>query len=1280
MASYQYEQLNDESFQQLSQSLLIKEFPGLQCFPVGQPDGGRDAIVHLFEATSDATGFILFQVKFARRELSPSEAREWLLRTLKGELPKVLAQITEGAKRFVLITNVSGTGHPETGSIDKLQALLEEHIPIPAQAWWRDDLDRRLDGEWDLKFAYPVLFSGADLLRLVVEQGSNEDRERRRNTIKAFLTGQFASDRDVKFKQVELENDILELFTDVPVVPLNSAGRNTREFERLEAAFHRVAKSASGKVDYRRIRLWIETASGIERTLENYRWREETWLGAASLLLDRDFQEASPQVLLEGAPGQGKSTISQYICQVHRMRFLETPEHKAIDPAHLASPLRLPFKVELRDFATWLSGGNPFGKLTNSDLPHEATRSLESFLSALVRYASGGAAFDVSDLHTILSSSPVLIVLDGLDEVAEINQRERVVEEITIGTSRLGILAKSLQVLVTSRPTPFTNSPALPRHTFASYSLESLTRPLITEYANRWLKSRPIGIVEAEEVRRILETKLDEPHLRDLARNPMQLAILLSLIHRRGASLPDERTALYDTYVEIFFDRESEKATVVRDNRELLIRIHRYLAWILHASAEVDAGSPSDIQMPGIPLSGRIAEEQLKELLQQFLEKDGSDPALVGQLFSGMVERVVAIVSRVKGTYEFDVQTLREYFAARHLYQTAHYSPPGAVRRGTISDRWYALSRNFYWLNVARFYAGCYSEGELASLVDDLHDLSEDESFRCTNHSQLLIATLLGDRVFSQRPRSSEAAVDLLVGPRGLRMLVASGGSAPRQTENVIVRDRAGRNRLIASCKELVISDLTMDRVVEIVRNVVRPNSEPEEWIDWWIEKLRAADESQADSLCFLGELLECWDVVDYDTVINLLEHADVPSSSVIAGLLFANRMDVLETTEELFDTAVQAVLGGDMVGRANASSLLQLLGKSLDLPFLGGEDLRSTFRRRMSLIDYSRESFSEVEITRPSYPMAERCTRLIQAITRAAALPLQEWNASIKPWEEIIQQGVVEFGERKRFVEMANVAAGIRSIGEKCEDSPDLFDMSRPLARRARYARRRAGVPRWWSNQLHSAKSADEIWMALLLFATWAGTKTFQELAEEFDKLIVNLPTSDWDALYSSLERVASPDVVSSWITSLRICVSALPSSLSARTVSILAERCTPETRDELYERYLVDYRDDDPIIASLRSDVLVRRALADETKWPQAIKELKTSYSLGMGVSRALIELRRPGFALPHAVAAEVADHPTEFPAILVWAAEARCRQVATTRILPVGRVAVEEGWFAD
>ena len=1206
MASYQYEQLNDESFQQLSQSLLIKEFPGLQCFPVGQPDGGRDAIARVYGTAPGTSGFILFQVKFARRELSPSEARDWLMRTLRAEMPKIRTQIQEGAKSFVLVTNVPGTGHLGVGSMDKLQDMLEDQIPIPAQAWWREDLDRRLDDAWDLKFAYPALLSGTDLLRLVIESTPSEGRDRRKHALNAFLSAQFESDREVKFKQAELENDIFELFTDVPLIPRNPAERRQGAVESLVDAFHRAAHSASGTVDQRSVIHWFEMASHGETSFPTYLLSDETWLGTASLLLDVDFQRAEPLVILEGAPGQGKSTIAQYICQVHRMRILNLNQGSAVGRAHLNTPLRLPFKVELRDFATWLSGGNPFGIANDLDSPDASPKSLEGFLSALVRYGSGGAAFSVSDLHATLGSSAALIVLDGLDEVAEIKQRQRVVDEITSAVPRLYAVAASLQVVVTSRPTPFTNSPVLPRRTFSTYSLESLTRPLITEYAERWLRSREIDADDADEVRGILKDKLDEPHLRDLARNPMQLAILLSLIHRRGVSLPDKRTALYDNYVDIFFDREAEKAAVVRENRDLLIRIHRYLAWVLQAGAEAAPSLNSLARRTGTSLSGSISEQDLRILLREFLERDGSDPALVDKLFSGVVERVVAIVSRVQGTYEFDVQTLREYFAARHLYETAPYSPAGDARRGTISDRWRALSRNFYWLNVARFYAGCYSEGELSSLVDELRVLSNDEVFRSTSHPQLLTATLLGDWVFSQRPRAIESAVDLLLEPRGLRMLVAGAASGFRHVEGAIVRDPVGRRRLVSGCKEFIRENWPIEQVIDIVWGVLLPNSQPGELFDWWIEELRSSDETQANRWCLLGELMQCWSTVDIETVTDLLGRDEIPATRVIAGLLHANRKDLLESSEQLFDAAVEAVLAGERVGWSHDGSPLQRLAGAIEKRSRNSR--RSGYAGGLRVSSYASDVIDYAEdIPWPKYPMAEHCARIVRVLADASERPLTDWDISLELWDRLVQQGISEFGERTVFVELANLAAGIRSTDEKCQDSPALFDIGRPMVRRARYARLRAGSRKWWSEQLRCATNSEEIWMALLLFTTWAGPRTWEDLVVTLDGYIANLEPSEWRNLYSALRTAAEVNSGRPWIKSLAIRADVLPAALNVRTVALLAQRCSPGAAGALYERFLSDYQGDDPIVISLRSNIAVQRAIVDETEWPREVESLR-------------------------------------------------------------------------
>ena len=1037
-----------------------------------------------------------------------------------------------------------------------------------------------------------------------------------------------------------------------------------------------------------RVRQWLEIASGGESSLDNYNTRDETWLGTAALLLDGDFQDAEPLVILEGVPGQGKSTIAQYICQIHRMRLLEDPEHRTIDTPHFMLPLRLPFKVELRDFATWISGDHPFANVMGGESQDASPRSLEGFLSALVRYGSGGSAFDVSDLHATLSSSPTLIVLDGLDEVAEIRLRERVVDEISSGVTRLRSLAISLQVVVTSRPTPFTNSPVLPRRSFATYSLESLTRPLITGYADRWLKALDIAESEAKDIQKILYAKLDEPHLRDLARNPMQLAILLSLMHRKGLSLPDKRTALYHTYVEIFFDRESEKATIVRENRDLLIRMHSYLAWVLQAGAEINAASAAEMQMSGIPSSGSISEQDLRVLLKEFLERDGIDPTFVDKLFTGMVERVVAIVSRVQGTYEFDVQTLREFFAARHLYETAPYSPPGDQRSGTRSNRWAALSRNYYWLNVARFYAGFYSEGELPSLIDDLRVLCGEDIFRYTSHPQLLTATLLQDWVFSQRPRAIQDAVDLLLEPRGLRMLVAGAGSGQRRVEAVIVRDPVGRERLIETCKELVRPNRPAEQAMDVLRNALRPNSEPAEMLDWWMAELRSADKSQAQHWCMVGEQLQGWSVVGLEAVRDLLNREEVPSSSVISGLLHANRMDILESTEELFEGAVEAVLSGERVGGSRGTSILQRLAWSLEWKLVRRRDRNDTLATRISLLEYMRifrghEGFEE-DIAYPDYPTATRCARLLEAYKSAAGRPLVDWYTSTEPWNRLVQQGVIDFGERPRLVELANLAAGIRSKDERSGDSPDLFNGNQPLVQRARYARLRAGSQKWWSKQLESATTEDQAWMGLLLFFSWAGTRTIEELARDLDKRIASLTTTEWYRLYSSVHRTAELSSGRSWNKPLVIQVKRLPQSLSARTVALLAERSTPGITDELYERYLADYADSDSVIASLRTDVQLRRAIGDERNWFQAIESLRTSYSLGAPTTRGLIEalfpLRGRDTNLPDNVVRAIVDTPLEFPNALVRVAEARCRQIDATKISPVARVAADESWFID
>ena len=512
-------------------------------------------------------------------------------------------------------------------------------------------------------------------------------------------------------------------------------------------------------------------------------------------------------------------------------------------------------------------------------------------------------------------------------------------------------------------------------------------------------------------------------------------------------------------------------------------------------------------------------------------------------------------------------------------------------------------------------------------------------------------------------------------------MLVAGSMLESRNLEEVVVRDSVGRHRLISACKELIRQNGPAEQVIEVVRSVLRPNVEPEDLYHWWINELRSSDRAQARRWCVIGELLQCWSIVDMNTVRDLLGREEIPEASVISALLHASRFDVLEGDEGLFEASVEAVLSGERVGYSPSGSLLQQLADSVGISSLVIHGSRSALARRLSQIRYRGEGRDDEEdISMPSFGIAERCAKVVQAYKIESERPLTNWNTTIGPWDRIIQQGISEFGERKRFVELANIAAGVQSTEDKCLDSPNLFDIDRPIARRARYARLRAGSSKWWSKQLQSARNSDEVYMALLFFATWAGARTTEVVAESFDELIVNLGDSEWYSLFSSLRRALEVNSTRTWLKPIGIQASALPPSLSVRTAVILAERCTPATADELYERYAAGYKGDDLLVASLRADVQVRRALLNEMKWSEAIESMRSSYRLGASASRALLSSLRGRLILPETIAREVVNNPLEFPAALIRVAESSCRQFDASKILPVGQVATEEGWFED
>ena len=1234
----------------------------MQCFPVGQPDGGRDATSYYVRSRSE--GFIVFQVKYVRNPQSETDPHRWLTGILAEEAPKVKELIPRGAKEYRILTNVQGTSHLDSGSVDRVNQILKQHIEIPSQCWWRDDLDRRLENAWDLKWAYPELMTSPDLIRVIIESGLSEHKGRRAATVRAFLTEQYEIDEEVRFKQVELQNKLLELFIDVPIA-------YRRQEPRAHRIFHSILRDLStGSPSTQSID--EGPSAGQQDTSEEaigYR-HELPPLGASTFLLHSLAQRLVPRVVLEGAPGQGKSTIVQYVCQVHRMRLLDMQRDLALVPdIHKRGPLRVPIKVDLRDFATWLIRKDPFSPGDSTLEPPIWQRSLESFLAFLVRRSSGGAEFGVDDFIAVAGLSSLLLVFDGLDEVAEISCRREVIEEIRKGIRRLAVNCASLQVVVTSRPAAFANSPGFPEAEFPYYHLEAVTRELIAEYADKWLRARRIKEREGTEVKKILQDKLHEPHIRELAKNPMQLAILLSLIHTRGESLPDKRTALYDSYIDLFFSREAAKSPVVREHRDLLIDIHRYLAWTLHAEAEQGRER------------GSITGDRLERLLSEYLKAEEQDTSLADTVFAGMVERVVAIVSRVEGTYEFEVQPLREYFAARYLYDTAPYSPPGNEKRGTKPDRFDAIARNFYWLNVARFYAGCFSKGELASLADRLQELVHEKGFCNTSHPRLLALTLLSDWVFTQHPKSVRQVLGLALDGVGFPLVLASMDRHRRSGSGLVLPKKCGREELVARCVKVLWKNIRNDSAVAVLE-LLRANALEHELKDlWWKELSERSGEERGRWLWYgmhLGALRE----TKPEELTGLL--ADDPlNSSRLSTLLLAGRADVIESDEGRCAVLADAVLDTRFNRWQAGESLFDQFVAAVD-PYRYAPafeidqpvPLEAVWRDHPYAGTLEPENFAG----RTHGQTLEKCLATVAAAKFHSSRSTSEWATDLNPWNSLIEAWRGIWGDRPAFLRLANLACGIRSSEEKYTRFSELLDHSQELCKRCRYARLRAGSISWWRRQISQVRAPWDSLLVCVLLLSWGSPGTLSALCDAIQPVLDQMDENQWCLLVRCIRTAVTQFERLGGRGSINI--SSLPGVLSARTVTALGARANGVVARELYKKYLLNYKGRDSAVLEFCQDQALDLPHMDTANWEPNLEQIATTYALDVLCSSCYSVPPHLPFGphpFPVTIGEAVVQKGNKFPLSLVALAESRCRFAVGSKIAPVGEVAQRDGWFA-
>lgn len=738
------------SFEQFAQALSAHLLgPGIMIFGDG-PDGGREAAYDGtldFPTSADAwNGYTIMQAKFLQVPKSPAEDADWLVAQLEAEFEKFTTPESQlrKPKYYILVSNARLSPLPASpkraGGIAKVDAVFNKYRGRLGLADWRiwhlDQLTTYLASADSIRRSYAAWLSPSDVISdLLQEVGS-----RRRTVGEAlyrYLSRELRTHQPVRLQQAgysgETATMIEDVFTDLP-------------FKRMDNA------------------LSVSYPSLLSVILDRSRDR----LDRASVNGQAHKGSGHPEkILLIGGPGQGKSTVSQFMGQILRANALKSDRigSYSADISRIVGgtltaanlivgdqplPRRIPFRIDLPTFADRLSEASD-GRLT------------------LLRYLAGeiaqvaDAEIDNEDVRRWIAEEPTAFILDGLDEVPPSANRSAVVR--AIGEFWDEAPNADLLMVVTTRPQGYNDD--LDPNFYVKYEMIPLSPDQAVTYALRLANNRLSDHVQRERVIGRIKEAARSPTTSRLMVSPLQVAILLALIDQRGDA-PRDRWTLFDKYFAVVLEREQGKVGPVgetmRQWSRQIISLHHRAGFLLHVDAETSGNSEAYL----------IATE-LRTLVHEQLLEDGFEgeelDRITSDLLSASTERLVLLVQREEGRFGFEVRSLQEFMAAAHLM---------AGSEAIVQQRLETIANRNHWLHVFQIASSkCFAISDSQHIRDTIITIcrtlneASDELDRYLRTGSRLALSLLDDGLAYDAPKYRRLlvgiALDILVrGPEFL--------------------------------------------------------------------------------------------------------------------------------------------------------------------------------------------------------------------------------------------------------------------------------------------------------------------------------------------------------------------------------------------------------------------------------------------------------------------------------------------------------------------------------
>ncbi|MEI7768657.1 MAG: SUMF1/EgtB/PvdO family nonheme iron enzyme [Chloroflexales bacterium] len=395
------------------------------------------------------------------------------------------------------------------------------------------------------------------------------------------------------------------------------------------------------------------------------------WLQFAGPQLVTEAIAANPQLVLLGEPGSGKSTALRYLALTLAQAAIGDTRSLPVRlpgwPVADGGPHLLPLFLPLLPFAKHLTERHA-----------QAAGAVDFWNYIAAQLGERGRYQGLAEtVHTELEAGRVLLMLDGLDEVAGDTSRRLVVQSV----AAFGREYQSCQMVVSCRVRAYegAQNSAWQLPGWPSITLADWTPSQMRHFVAAWYDAVG-GLPPDERVRRrddlqVAITRRDD--LQRLGGRPLLLTIM-ALVHYNDSKLPEERAALYSRCVDILLARWELGRTL----SGYASQYGTLMDYIGMPDADVKTLRPLLQQAafrahraatPESP--GSLARNDLRILVADALEGRHPNPHEAARRFLEYTDtRAGLLQARNAGDeYVFPHQTFQEYLAGLQLVSGARF-------------------------------------------------------------------------------------------------------------------------------------------------------------------------------------------------------------------------------------------------------------------------------------------------------------------------------------------------------------------------------------------------------------------------------------------------------------------------------------------------------------------------------------------------------------------------------------------------------------------------------